>query len=196
MKKRLLLPGLVALLVGTVVLVITGYMRLLAVPLFLVFSTLRLLFDSLPQRLLWFGMLALAVPVIWRSLGLGAMTLLPQQGAADQLAHGRVGEWLELLQNARETTYQKWELAQQLRQLVLQVLSEQEGLPSQQIWRRLDNGTLAISPEVLLLLRVPRIIAPSQQHPSRAREQVLERQIAATVEYLNDKLTSLAGASE
>nr|MBA3945945.1 hypothetical protein [Herpetosiphonaceae bacterium] len=152
-------------------------------------------FDSIPQRLLWFGMLALVVPVIWRSLALGATAFSSQDGAPEQLAHGRVGEWLEGIQNARDTTYQKWQLAQQLRQLVLQVLSEQERLPSQQIWRRLDNGTLTIPPEVLGLLRAPRILAPSQQRLSQTREHSLDRELAATVDYLHDRLTILTGVA-
>ena len=193
MSVRLRLAGLVLLLGGVLLLLLTGYMRsLLAVPLFRAYGIVRLLFEGIPQLVTWTALLVFAIPLACRSLH----PRLPVRQRREETSppRGQVGDWLMAIQDARRVEYQKWELAQELRQLVMKVIAEQEQAPEKQVWRQLENGTLPIPPDVLAFLRRRRPLGRRRRLLERSAEaRAFDRELAAVAQYLREKRRELEG---
>jgi membrane protein implicated in regulation of membrane protease activity len=190
---RLRLVGLILLLGAVLLLLLTGYMRsLLAVPLFRAYGIARLLFESIPQLVTWTALLVLALPLAWRSLH----PRLPTRQREDEAPApvGPVGYWLMAIRSARRVEYQRWELAQELRQLVMKMLAEQAQLTEQQVWRRLDSGALAIPPDVLAFLRRRRPFGKRLGiFARRAEARAFDHEMAEVTRYLRDKRKEMEG---
>ena len=197
MSHRSRLIGLVLLLAGVLILVITGWIRpLLVVPVYQIVVAVRLFVESLPQRLIWLLLLVLAVPLVWRSVAAGVGIPRSRQDE-EPLRAGPVNDWLMAMRSARQAELSRIRFAQAMRQLVLNVLVEQERLPEQRIWRRLLNGGFDIPPEVLVYLQ-GRWDTPSRRGWWRRRKRA--RDTAATlarlVDYLRARINQLEGTAK
>ena len=188
MRKRLLLIGLLLLPVVLMAIVIQGFVRdVIVVPLFYVFWLLRLLFESISQVLLWGLFIIFVVIVAGRSLVKRVPRL--QVRPAEERQRGRVEEWLRLIQQTNQGAFGKWRLANALEQLAVDVLASQERLEPREIRRRLENGTLEVSPEVLAYLRA-RMPTASTQHQIRLRAQATaaDHDLEQVVQFLEERL--------
>ncbi|HZB96945.1 MAG TPA: hypothetical protein VE268_13385 [Herpetosiphonaceae bacterium] len=188
MRKRFLLIGLLLLPVVLMAVVIQGFVRdVIVVPLFYVFWLLRLLFESISQVLLWGLFIVVVVIVAGRSLVKRVPRL--QVRPAEDRRRGRVEEWQRLIQQTNQGAFGKWRLANALEQLAVDVLASQERLEPREIRRRLENGTLELSPEVLAYLRA-RMPTASTQRQVRLRAQgtAADPDLERVVQFLEERL--------
>ena len=188
MRTRFLLIGLLLLPVVLMAVVIQGFVRdVIVVPLFYVFWLLRLLFESISQVLLWGVFIIVVVIVTGRSLVKRVPRL--QVRPAEDRRRGRVEEWLRLVRQTNQGAFGKWRLANALEQLAVDVLASQERLESREIRRRLENGTLEVSPEVLAYLRARMPIASTQRHASlRVQATTVDHDLERVVQFLEEQL--------
>src|SRR5919199_1465667 len=188
MRTRFLLIGLLLLPVVLMAVVIQGFVRdVIVVPLFYVFWLLRLLFESISQVLLWGVFIIVVVIVAGRSLVKRVPRL--QVRPAEDRRRGRVEEWQPLIQQTNQGAFGKWRLANALEQLAVDVLASQERLEPREIRRRLENGTLEVSPEVLAYLRarMPTASAQRQVRP-RGRASAADHDLEQVIQFLEARL--------
>ena len=116
-------------------------------PLLYFFWVGRLLFDSIPQEVIWGIFLIVAVIMAWSSLA-GRRQRRRRVHFARKTQPGRIETWHKLIRQADQETYYKWKLAQNLRNLTLGALAYEERLPMRLLRRRLTNDDLEFPPEV------------------------------------------------
>jgi len=147
MRERLPAIGLALLLTGLLALIINGTIGdLVVMPLLFLWWAAQVLYQTIPQALLWGLFVLIAVLLVAKSL---AWYSAPLQPAESQIvAQGRVADWSRWLRDAGRDDYSRWRLAQRLSQLAVETLAFREQCPPQEISRQLDNGTLDISPQL------------------------------------------------
>jgi hypothetical protein len=196
MKRQLLTLGAIALPIVVAAIVVRGFIRdVIVVPLFYAGWTIQQIVSSISQPLIWYGFLLLIVI-------LAARSLLARQPIA-YLRHpegeerGRIEGWVRLLDQAERSSFSRWRLAQRLGQLALEMLGEEEHLTQRQLWRRLENGSLPMPPEIQAYLK-------ARARPARTGNPLLRRRQEATpldldpqrvVEYLEATVQRLPGGS-
>lgn len=198
MRRRLLLLGLILLLAAPLMLVLRDFAReAIVVPLLYVLWLGRLLFQSIPQPLLWSLFLTLVLFVAVRSLGKRER---PARGTRETEAEspGRVRVWARRVQLAARGDYSRWRLAHYLRKLILDVLAHRERLTPEQLKRRLGTGEVGAPPAVQAYLRAGLMPMPSgplgllsrlrQQLRSRARISPLDADLESAVQFLENQL--------
>jgi hypothetical protein len=166
MKRWLPVAGLATLLVGLLALVVTGAVRdLIVVPLLYIVWIARLLYESLPQALVWGGFVVLAFFLV----GKHVVLRLPPAPDRDPPAAspGRVTTWARLVGPAARDRYTRWRLAQRLSQLALETLAHQARGQPEQLRRRLEDGALDIPPELNAYLRAGQAQYAPRSSPRR-----------------------------
>ena len=118
MRKQLLPLGLILLLAGLLTLFLQEYMRQFVRVLLYVFWIGRLLVESLPQVVTWGLFIAGAILFVGGKL-LRQTSFSPRVRRAKPAAPGRIEAWANLVEQAEQETYYKWQLAQPLHELML-----------------------------------------------------------------------------
>ena len=152
MRERLPAIALALLLVGLLFLIASGaFEQVVIVPLLFLWWVARVLYESIPQALLWGIFVAIAVPLIAKSLAWRAAplpTAVPQAGT-----RGHVADWSRWLRDSSRDDHARWQLAQRLSQLAVEALALREQCSPQEINRRLQNGSLDLPPDLRAYLR-------------------------------------------
>jgi hypothetical protein len=147
MSNRLALPALLALLVVILALILSGLVReMVAIPLLYLLWLMRVIFESIPQVVLWVGFLALAALVAWNSLvGPRAPPLVRQPAP---VSRAPVAAWAMLFARTTRDDYARQLLAQRLGQLAFDLLASQGQPPAQSLWQYLNDMSQDIPPDV------------------------------------------------
>ncbi|HEU5102771.1 MAG TPA: hypothetical protein VFU22_27305 [Roseiflexaceae bacterium] len=152
MRPRLAALGLALLLAGLLALIVTGAINdVLIVPLLFLWWAAQILYQSLPQALLWGIFVAIAVLLMVKSLPWNDAPLPARDPGLGE--GGRVTDWSRLLHESSRDEHGRWRLAQRLAQLTVETLAFREQCPPQQISRRLGDGSLDITPQLRAYLR-------------------------------------------
>ena len=147
MSNRLALPGLLALLVVILALALSGLVReLVVIPLLYLLWLMRVIFESIPQVVLWVGFLALAALVAWNSLA-GPRAPLPARQPGPP-SRAPVAAWAMLFARTTRDDYARQLLAQRLGQLAFELLASQGQPPTQSLWQYLNDMAQDIPPDV------------------------------------------------
>jgi hypothetical protein len=154
MRNRFLPLGLILLLAIFLTLVSHNYMReAIVTPLLYVVWVGRLIFESIPQIVIWAIFLFIALLVAGKSL-MKNRPLSPQRQHPETIEPERIEAWLKLLRRANQDDYYKWQLAQRLQKLTLEALAFNERLELKQVRQLLSAGRLDIPPEIQAYLEV------------------------------------------
>lgn len=152
MIKRLLLVLLVLLPPIAAAFLLEDFVRdTIVIPVLYTFWYLRLLFESIPQVVLWFLLIGLVLFFGARSLT--SRRSLPSVPQATAHQRGRVEEWARMLVLAERRGYSRWRLAHRLGRLAIEVLAHQYKLGPRQARQMLDSDAASLPPEVRAYLR-------------------------------------------
>ncbi len=152
MRARLPALGLALLLTILLALIISGTIgEALVVPLLFLWWAMQVLYESIPQALLWGAFVLLAVLLVAKSFPRSSASLLPARSQA--IATGRVAEWSRWLRDSGRDDHSRWRLAQRLAQVAADLLAFREQSTPQEISRRLEQGTLDVPPQLRAYLR-------------------------------------------
>ena len=112
---------------------------------------LRILFESLPQLLIWVLFLFLGLLIAVRSLLGRPVSGLLHQEEGDQ-HQGQISHLAQRIRRGADSKYHKWHLAHHLRTMFLEALAYEQRLTPEEVRQRLDSGALDAPPEVLAYL--------------------------------------------
>jgi hypothetical protein len=196
MKRQVLTLGAIALPIVIAAVVVRGFIRdVIVIPLFYAVWTIQQIITSISQPLIWYGFLLLIVIVAVRSLLIRQPVSYLRHPESEE--RGPIEGWARLLDQAERSSFSRWRLAQRLGQLALDMLGEEEHLTQRQLWRRLENGSLPMPPEIQAYLK-------ARARPARTGNPFLRRRLEATpldlvpqrvVEYLEETVQRLPGGS-
>jgi hypothetical protein len=166
--QRLLLAGLVLLLAIPITFVMRDVAReMIVVPLLYFLWLGRLLWQSLPQALLWILFLVLGLYVAAKSLSVERDRTRrggPVRGSAkDEVGYpGPVAVWARRVELARHREYYRWYLAQQLGRLAQEVLAYRARLALDQVEppQVLREDRLDIPPKIRAYFEVGQRLTP------------------------------------
>lgn len=153
MTRRYLSPVLLLLLAGLLTLLLQNPVRRFVVmPLLAVYWVARLALAAVPQVVFWWlflaaGLLA-ALAVLLKTRPAARPVPAPKEPAP-----GRIESWLTLLEKANLEPYYRWQLAQHLQTLTLDILAYRERLSPAEIKQRLGQNTLPLPPDVQAYLQ-------------------------------------------
>jgi hypothetical protein len=203
MRERLPTIGLALLLVGLLALIINGTIgEVVVVPLLFLWWAAQVLYQSIPQALLWGVFVLIAVLLVANSFPWSSAPLPPV--APQTAAQGRVADWSRWLRDSSRDDHSRWRLAQRLSQLAVETLAFREQCPPQEISRRLGDGSLNIPPQLRTYLQAGS--APYWPKPKQRRRFGRPAQDAAhaeplaidpqqVIDYLEDTLQHTIGAA-
>jgi hypothetical protein len=147
MSRRLALVALFSVLVGLLALLLSGLVReLIVIPLLHLLWLIRVLFESIPQVVIWVGVLALLSIMAWNSLSKSRPRPLARPSVAARRAP--VAAWAANFERATRDDYARQLLAQRLGQLAFDLLASQDRQSDQTFWERLRDPALDIPPDV------------------------------------------------
>jgi len=147
MSTRLALLALALLLLGLLALVIGGAVReVVVIPLLYLLWLMRVLFEMLPQVVVWVGFVALLALVAWKSLVVSPAA--PPQRQQATTTRTPVATWARMFHSAANERYARWQLAQRLGMLGLELLASQDQPAGQGVWQYLHDESLDMPPEV------------------------------------------------
>ncbi len=148
MRRRLALLGLFAVLVALLALLLSGLVReLIVIPLLHLLWLMRVLFESIPQVVIWVGVLVLLAIMAWNSLSRPRPGPFARPTAA-AASRAPVAAWAANFERAARDDYARQLLAQRLGQLAFDLLASQDRQSDQTIWELLRDPALDIPPEV------------------------------------------------
>ncbi len=199
MSERLPAIGLALLLAGLLALIINGTIgAVVVVPLLFLWWAAQVVYESIPQALLWGVFVAIAVLLVAKSFPWSTAPLPPVASQAVLL--GRVADWSRWLSKSSRDDYSRWRLAQRLSQLAVEMLAFREQCSPQEISRRLKNGSLDIPPQLRAYLHAgstPYTPKPRLRRrfgrPAQAVPLATDPQLV--IDYLEDTLQHTIGAS-
>jgi hypothetical protein len=203
MRERLPAIGLALLLAGLLALIISGTIGdVVVIPLLFLWWAAQVLYESIPQALLWGVFVVIAVLLVAKSFPWSTAPLPPV--APQTVSHGRVADWSRWLRDASRDDHSRWRLAQRLSQLAVETLAFHEQCAPQEIGRRLHNGSLDIPPQLRAYLHAGstpywpkpkqrrRFGRPAQDTP-HAEPLAIDPQLV--IDYLEDTLQHTIGAA-
>jgi hypothetical protein len=152
MRRRLLLIGIVLGLGGWIGLAARGAINDTVIePILYAVWVVWQVLDSLPQAIVWGGMLLLLGALALRAL-LGSAQI-GRTPRAHTLPEGRIEPWRRLFRLAQRDRYSRWRAAHRLATMVIEQVSLHERIGIAQARRRIENGELALPPDVLAFLQ-------------------------------------------
>ncbi len=195
MRKRLLLSGLALLPIIVMAILVEGFVRdVIAVPLLYIFWIARLLFESIPQLILWVVFVIAALVLASRSLI--TQRPMPRGRPVETSQPGRVESWARLIDLAPESDFSRWRLAQRLGQLALEVLPDPESGAAKRSVRRLEQESLDIPPQIRTYLQARMPMAKSRRgFRSSTRSPAFDLDPEQVVQFLEDTLRKSTGGS-
>ncbi len=203
MSKRLPAIGLALLLTGLLALIINGTIGdTVVVPLLFLWWAALVLYQSIPQALLWGVFVLIAVLLVAKSFAWSSVPLPPI--TAQIVAPGRVADWSRWLRDVQRDDHSRWRLAQRLSTLAVETLAFHEQCLPEEIIQRLNNGSLDLSPQLRAYLQAGRMPYTSRlrqrrrfgrpaQHTAHADPLTTDPQLI--IDYLEDTLQHTIGAS-
>lgn len=207
MRKRLLLPAGLVLLLLTLLLALAlqGFARdVLLVELVRAYWEVRTLFESLPQVAVWAVLLVALLAMAARSLYRGRR---PSQESPreERATPGQVWDLALQIQHASKGDYFKWSLARYLGDLACEIMARQQRATAEQLRRRLRAGTLELPPAIRGYLeygRGPLSVTPAgllsrlrARRRSGAPPYAPDPPLEQVVEFLEERLTEGSGGS-
>jgi hypothetical protein len=203
MSDRLPAIGLALLLIGLLALIINGTIGdMVVVPLLFLWWAAQVLYQSVPQALLWGVFVMIAVLLMAKSFPWKSAPL--PHIAPQAVPQGRVADWSRWLGASSRDDHSRWRLAQRVSQLAVETLAFREQCPPQEISRRLANGSLDIPPQLRAYLyagSMPYAPKPRQRHRfGRSAQDMAHADPLATdpqlvIDYLEDTLQHTIGAA-
>jgi len=187
--------GLVLLPVLITAFAVENFVRdVLAVPLLYAIWVALLLFESIPQSMLWAGLVLLAIVAATRTLD--RRKRLPRGRRDETLASRRVETLASLLRQAEGNIFGRWRLAQRLGGLVVELIADDERVSQREIHRRVEGGTLDISPELRAYLRARlSTVRPGGRISLGRTTEALDLDPDEIVRFLEDRLRSAPGGT-
>ncbi len=153
MRARLFPLALALVLTAALTLLLRGLVReLIILPLLQLYWVVRILLESIPQLLLWSLFVGVALLIAGGSL-IGWRRAQERAEAAQREQPGRVAAWARWIRQAEEGDYSRWRLAHRLGGLALDLLAYRQQCPPEQVKRQLEEGSLAMPPEVRAYLQ-------------------------------------------
>lgn len=209
MKQRAPLLALALALAVLIALAITGAVNEIVVaPLLYLLWVANVVYQIIPQALLWGLWLLLAAALIGRSLFRPA-PLVAQPQAPAAAAPGRVARWVRFVRRANGDQYERWSLAQQLAVLATEVLAHEGQCTPQEIQKRIESGALPLPPDVRAYLLAGLAPYVATETPARSFWQVVfggrgqsaapagyERDPQPTLQYLENTLHQAMGEAQ
>jgi hypothetical protein len=202
MNDRFALVGLILLLLGLLALIVSGALReVIVIPLLALLWLVRLAYESIPQVVLWFGFLAIAVLAAWKSLAtppaeLPTLRVVPAVPTP-------VASWAGMFQRAANDRYARWLLAQRLGQFALELLASQDQEQTRGVWHYLQDESRDIPPAVRAFLQAgTRMYQPLPAIWRRwwpwgarveARADPLDLDLTEVVRFLDEHLSGATG---
>lgn len=160
MTKRLWLLVLVVLLAVPLVFLLRDYVRdVLLVELLRILWVGQIIFESLPQPVVWGLFVVIVLLVAFRSLVV-IQRFVPGEPDVPAEHAGQVRALAARIRHAKHGRYYSWHLARHLAKLIVEVLAYHQGLPTAQIRWRVRSGTLDAPEEIRAYLEIGRQIAP------------------------------------
>ena len=153
----------------------------------------QLIFLSIPQIGIWSVFIFIAAIIALRSLTKKqpppSKIPIPETERAK-----RIGSWAKSIRLRDEDFYYRWQLAQELQKLTVQLLANNERVERSQIRRRLEQGSIDdMPPEILAYLQAGITsfahFADSKPRFRRGKQtSSLDLDPAQVIEYLEDKI--------
>ena len=190
--------GLALLLVGLLAMVVSGtFGEVVVVPLLFLWWAMQVLYQSIPQALLWGVFVAIAVLLVAKNFPASSESLPPT--ASQTAALGRVADWSRWLHDARRDDHSRWRLAQKLSLLAIDMLAFRDQCSPQEISRRLRDGSLEIPPQVRDYIQAGGASFTPRPRPRRRLGQPAPADPLATnpqlvIDYLEETVQHTIGA--
>jgi hypothetical protein len=192
-RKRFLPLGLILVVAILLTLISHNYIREAIVTPLLYFLWIgRLIFESIPQVVIWALFLFIVLLVAGRSLvKKEAQSGQSQNPETPKLE--RIEVWLKLLRRANQDDYYKWQLAQRIRKLALDTLAHHERLELKQVRQDLAAGELDIPSEIQVYLKAgmrsfSHFLGPKSRFRPRKQESSLDLETERVIQFLEDKI--------
>ena len=151
-RRHVVHLALILILAGLLTLVLQDYTRQLIRPLLLVAWIGRLLFGAIPQAFIWAIFIAIVLVVAVQSL-LPRSVPSPPAPRRQPSAQGRIERWAILIEQSRQETYYRWQLAQPLRALIIDVLAHRRRMTPRQLKQQLAANSVELPPEIQAYLQ-------------------------------------------
>ena len=196
--KNYLLPGsLLFLAAGLLTWALQEFIgEVIVSPLLYIFWFGYLIFETIPQVVIWGLFIFLALLMSGRSLFRG---LAPSRPARHRPTEnkGRIESWQKLIEAAQRKTYYRWQLAQPLRELTLNILAHHQHQELEQIQQRLREERLELPPEINNYLQASIVsfshfVVPTPGYGSKPPVSPLELEPERIIQFLEDKFERLS----
>jgi hypothetical protein len=153
MSKRRLLPlALIFIVAGLLTLVLQDYTRQLIMPFLFTVWIGQILLATIPQAIVWGIFIALALLVAARTLLIRRPS--PSSAVRSQPPpEGRIEHWAGLIERSKQEAYYRWQLAQPLQALMVDVLAHRQRSTPRQIKDQLAANRLDLPPEIQAYLQ-------------------------------------------
>ena len=153
MRKRLLLIGLLLFLAVPLALVLRSFARdVIVIPILYILWLGDLLFQHIPQTLVWALLLVTILVISARSL-VKSPRSRGEVREVERDRPGQVSTWARWIHMMARRGFYKWFLAQHLARLYLATLAYHERLSREQIRQHLEAGNLGMPPEIQAYLQ-------------------------------------------
>ena len=147
MKRRWLSLALVLLLAVLLTWWVREAVADLLVPLYYLYWIARRLLETIPQVAIWAVFLFVALLLAGGSLLKRPAAQKPGRRAAPPQLN-RIAAWVKLLDQANQETYYRWQLAQRMQELAVDVLAYHERCDRKEIRQQLTGRQLDLPPEI------------------------------------------------
>jgi hypothetical protein len=151
-RRRLVPLAVILIVAGLLTLVLQDYARQLIRPLLFVAWIGRLLVETIPQVFIWGIFVGIALLVAARSLFKRSVTGPPVRRSQPP-AEGRIERWATLIEQSGQETYYRWQLAQPLQALIIDMLAHQQRSTPRQIKQQLAADSIDLPPEIQAYLQ-------------------------------------------
>jgi len=191
-RRRLLPLALILIVAGLLTLVLQDYTRQLIKPFLFLAWIGRLLLGALPQEFIWAIFVLIALLVAARNLFKPSASSPPVPRSQPSPA-GRIERWATLIEQSRQETYYRWQLAQPLQALIIDVLAHRQRLTPRQIKQQLAANSLKLPPEIQAYLQASmisfsRLLADRSRFRSGSAPSPLDLDPEEIVHFLEDQL--------
>ncbi len=191
-RKRWLALGFATVPVVVLALAMEGFVReVIVLPLFYIVWIGQLLFESIPQFILWALLVALAAVLAARSLW--SPLVIPRREGQEGNRAGHVGEWAGLLDQAKRDDLSRWRMAQRLGQVAVEVIADRERLTTRETRRRIERGSLEVPPEIRSYLQARMRTSRRRLVPLTGARGQLALPPEYVVQFLEQAISQVAG---
>jgi len=192
MRRRLLSLTLILILAGLLTVVLQEYTRHLIMPFLFIVWVGQLLFETIPQAIIWGLFVAIALLIAGCSL-FKRSALSPTAPRLQPPPEGRIESWARLIEQSKQETYYRWQLAQPLQELAIDVLAYRQRSTPRQIKQQLVGNPLDLPPEIQAYLQASmtsfsHLLADRSRFRPGSAPTPLDLALEEIVQYLEDQL--------